>query len=51
MLASQQGHLEVANRLLDFQKKQIRDGFDLSYSLDSLYVPVDLIELVIEFTV
>ena len=45
--ASQKGHLDVVNRLLDFQKKQIREGFELSY----LYFPVDLIELVAEFAV
>ena len=39
---------------MDFQKTQIREGFKLSWSYsydDSLYVPVDLIELIIEFTV
>ena len=48
---SRNGHLNVVNRLLDFQKMKIREGFELSYSHGSLYFPVDLIELVIEFTV
>ena len=43
--------MDVVSRLLDFQKMQIREGFKLSDSHGSLYyVPVDLIELVIEFT-
>ena len=49
--ASWHGHLDVANLLLDFQKTQIREGFELSYSHGSLYIPVDLIELIIGFTV
>ena len=48
-LASQNGHLGVANRLLDFQKMQIREGFKILYSHGS-YVPMDVIDLVIEFT-
>ena len=43
--------LHVVNRLLEWQRTRIREGFELSYSHGSLYVPVDLIELVIEFTV
>ena len=51
MIASTEGHSDVANRLSDFQKMQIREGFELLYSHDSLYFPVDLMELVIEFAV
>ena len=51
MLASQNRHSEVVNRLVDWQQTQIREGFELSYSHGSLYIPVDLIELVIQFTV
>ena len=40
---------DIINRLLNFQKAQIREGFELSYSYGSLYFPVDLIELVVEF--
>ena len=29
---------------------QIREGFEFSYSNDSLYVPADLIEMIIDFT-
>ena len=49
--ASGNGYLDVVNRLQKFQKSQIREGFELSYSHGSLYVPVDLTELIIEFTV
>ena len=51
MLASARGHLDVVNRLLDYEIAQIRAGFALSYSYGSLYFPVDLMELVVEFTV
>ena len=50
MLASGERHLGVVNRLLDWQQTQIREGFEISDSYGSLYVPIDLIELVIEFT-
>ena len=39
-------HLDVANRLLEFQKTKIREGFRLSND----HVPSDLIELITEFT-
>ena len=48
MLALSNGHLGVVQLLSDFQKIQIREGFELS---GSLYFHVDLIELVIEFAV
>ena len=49
-MASQRGHLDVVNRLEQWQQTQIREGFEISNSYGSLYVPMDLIELVIEFT-
>ena len=49
--SSRRGNLDVVNRLLDFYKMQIREGFTLSYSHGSLYFPVDLMELVVEFAV
>ena len=49
MCAATTGNLDVANRLVDFQKMQIRAGFEISYSHGSLYFPVDLMELVVEF--
>ena len=49
MAASMNGKLDVVNRLLAFQKMQIRSGFALSYAYGSLYVPADLIELIAEF--
>ena len=43
----------MVTRLVGFQKTLIREGFDLSdrYSHGSLYVPVDLIEMIAEFAV
>ena len=41
----------IISRLRDFKQTQIREGFELSDSRGSLYIPIDLIELVIEFTV
>ena len=35
----------------DYEKAQIREGFNLIYSCDSLYVPVDLIEMIVDFAV
>ena len=49
MYASAGGHMDMVNRMLDWQQTQIREGFEISYSHGSLYVPVDLIELIIEF--
>ena len=49
MLASANGYLGVVNRLLDWQQTQMREGFEISYSHGSLYVPVHLIELIVEF--
>ena len=51
MHASLNEHLDVVNRLTDFQKMQIREGFEFSETHDSLYIPVDLIELITEFVV
>ena len=51
MVASRNGQLDVVNRLSHLQQMQIREGFSLSYSHGSLYFPVDLMELVIEFAV
>ena len=48
-MASYNGHLDVANRLQDWQQTQIYEGFEILYSHGS-YVPMDLIDLVIEFT-
>ena len=50
-MASQNGHSDVVNRLNDYEKAQIREGFNLIYSCDSLYVPVDLIEMIVDFAV
>ena len=49
MHASSNGQLDVVNRLLDWEKTQIRKGFNLTYAHGSLYFPVDLIEMVIDF--
>ncbi len=49
--ASKYRNSDVVNRLTEFQKKQIHEGFELSYSHGSLYVPVDLIKLIIDFCV
>ena len=50
--ASVGGYLNVVKRLLDCQQTQIRQGFKLTYSHGFiLHFPVDLIELIIEFTV
>lgn len=50
MEASKNGHLNVVNRLVHWQQTQIREGFEIAYSYGSFYVPMDLMELVIEFT-
>ena len=51
MLAKEFGHMNVVKQLLDWQKTQIRNGFKLAYLQGFMYVPQDLIELVIEFAV
>ena len=51
MVASRYRHFNVAYRLGDWQRTQIREGFEISYSHGSLYVPVDLIGLIVEFAV
>lgn len=53
MHALQNGHLHVdaVNRQLHWKKTQIRDGFKFAFSRGAVYVPVDLLELIIEFTV
>ena len=48
-MALNKGYLDVVNHLLGFQNEQIREGFELLKSHGSLYVPNDLIELIIEF--
>ena len=50
MCAAAHGHPDVVDRLFLFQKMHICEGFELSYSDGSLYVPIDLIELIVEFT-
>ena len=50
MAASRNGHFDVVNRLVDWQQTQIREGFAILQSHGSLDVPMDLIEMVIEFT-
>ena len=49
MTASANGHLDVVNRLLEWQQTQIREGFEISNSHGPVYVPIDLINLVNEF--
>ena len=51
MVASENGHLDVVNRLVDWQQTQFREGFKLACIYGSLHYPVDLIELVVEFAV
>ena len=42
----------ISDRLSEFQRMRIREGFDLTYSSPGwLYVQSDLVELVIDFTV
>ena len=49
--ASKFNRLYLVERLDKFQKKMnIREGFKLFYTDSSLYVPVDLVELIIDFT-
>jgi len=48
---SNQGHLDVVNRLENFQKNQIRHGFQLAYDHGSIYVCNDILNLICEFTV
>ena len=43
--------LDVVHRLLDWQKTQVREGLKLTYYHSSLFLPVELIEIVIEFAV
>ena len=51
-IASSQRHLNVANRLSDITKKQIHDGFiKSSHMTNSLYIPIDLIDLIVEFAI
>ena len=45
------GRLNEIKRIKKEEKDQIHEGFKLSNSRSSLYVPVDLIGLIIEFTV
>ena len=53
------GHLDVVNLLMDFPKRQIRtqirtqirEGFELSDTDGSLYVPLDIINMIIEFAI
>ena len=51
MWASTRGHLDVVNRLMNFQKTVIREGFELLYSHGSLDVPADLVEVIAEFAI
>ena len=51
-IASNEGHLNVYNRLSYIKKKQIHDGFiKSSHMTNSLYIPIDLIDLIVEFVV
>ena len=49
-IAARDGHVDVVNRLLDWQKAQIHEGFELVYVDGSLNVPLDIVDLIIEFT-
>ena len=51
MMASKNGHLDVVNRLLGWQKTKIREGFKLACCQGSLYFPADIIGMIVEFTV
>jgi len=42
---------EFIETFSEWQRAQIREGFELLYSSESLYVCNDLIELIVEFTV
>ena len=50
MWASEEGQLDIVNRLNDFQQMQIKKGFELAYSNGSMFVPIDLIDLIVKFT-
>ena len=47
IMASRNEHVEVVNRLLDWQQTQIREGFNLSFIQG---VPTDIIDLIFKFT-
>ena len=53
--ASRREHLNVVNLLLDWEKiqirAQIRKGFNLTNAHGSLYFPIDLVEMVLDFVV
>ena len=49
--ASLKGHLDMVERLSECEKDQIREGFNLSRSYNSVYLIKDLEEMVIDFTV
>ena len=50
--ASYKGHLDIVNRLKEWQQNRICEGFTL-YSLTdyALYIPKDISELIIEFSI
>ncbi len=48
--ASLNGHLDVVKLLKNIHKTQIREGFKLTQNEDFMYIPIDLINYIGEFT-
>ena len=51
LIGSYDKEVQLIGTFSKWQQAQIRKGFEILYSSESLYVPIDLIELIIEFTV
>ena len=50
--ASENGHLDIVNRLKEWQQNRICEGFTLYLLTDyALYIPKDISELIIEFSI